>query len=213
MAALLAPAPPLVIVLIVLAGDVPVRLAAADVVQDRTRHLRLPAEAVLRRRRSRTTPALWDGDLSAARSSTAPSSASSRPVLAMLIGVPGAYALSRTTIKAEEPAVALDPGLAHGAADRLHDPLFPGLSSHRADRHADRPGHHLPDLQPVAGGLDDALASSTRRRARWRRPPGSTAPVLWQALLPDRAAAVGAGPRRDRDPLLPLLPGTTSSSP
>jgi multiple sugar transport system permease protein len=78
---------------------------------------------------------------------------------------------------------------AHGAADRLHDPVLPRLPAPRAARYAHRPGHHLHDLQPVARDLDDAAllrpaaaraggSGLDRRRDDVRRPsPASILPL------------------------------------
>ena len=106
------------------ARAVPVRLAAADVV---------PAErATSWATSSCFTPtlahyrALWTGKFPASfvnscrdeRRSTA---------LALLIGVPAAYALSRGGFGRVAPHRAVDPRHPHGAADRLHDSLLSRL--------------------------------------------------------------------------------------
>ena len=98
---------------------------------------------------------------------------------------------------------AVDPGQPHGAADRLHHPLLPGLSPSRAARHADRPHHHLPHLQPVAGDLDDAAvlrpAAALARGGGLDRRRHDVA-----GLLPHHPAALRARPGGDGDPLLPV---------
>ena len=80
-------------VLLLLAGAVPLPLAGADVVPAERRHLRL--HAWLFSADARALPRAVDRRLPAAPSSTASSSARPRPALALLLGVPAAYALSR----------------------------------------------------------------------------------------------------------------------
>ena len=119
---------------IVLAGDdhAAVRLAAADELQDQRRHLRVPAEAVLRRRRWRTT------------SGSGPRVPRFIPQQRGRLVVDRCWRCCRRAGRlcpvahvdaAGEAAVSADPGLAHGAADRLHHPLLPGLPLDGAARH------------------------------------------------------------------------------
>ena len=133
-------------------------------------------------------------------------------VLSLLIGVPAAYALSRWTARGRRHDHAVDPGQPHGAADRLHHPLLPGLSASRAARHADRPDHHLPHLQPVAGDLDDAAvlrpAAALARGGRLDRRRHDVA-----GLLSHHPAALRRPASRPPRSSASCSPGTTSSSP
>ena len=107
-------------------------------------------------------------------------------LLAMLLGVPAAYALSRAGFRADR-ASRLDPDHADGPAHRLRHPVLPRLSLARAHRHAGRPRRHLPHLQPVARDLDDAdvlrrSAAVARGGGAHRR--GGPAPGLLRVTLP-----------------------------
>ena len=116
--------------------------------------------------------ALWTGAFPGSFVNSLVTSVAST-VLALLIGVPAAYALSRGGFKSVPPHRAVDPRDPHGAADRLHHSVLSRLPLPRPVRHADRPDPRLPDLQPRAGDLDD------------------------EAILRQRAARAGGG-RLDR---------------
>ena len=118
-----------------------------------------------------------------------------------------ARALSR-----QAPDRALGAGLAHGAADRLHDPVLPRLPLPRPDRHGAGADHHLPDLQPRAGDLDDA--DLLRRRAARARGGGLDRRLQHLGRVPADLAAA----RRARASPRPRCcasssPGTTFSLP
>ena len=143
------------------------------------RDLRASRRGCCSRRRWSNYAALWSSAFRASFVNSLVVSARST-ALALLLGVPAAYALSRWATPRRGRGQPVDPGHPHGAADRLHHPLLPRLPAPRAARYAHRPGDHLPDLQPLAGDLDDAAllrpaaarargGGVDRRRRRWRR--------------------------------------------
>jgi len=138
-------------------------------------------------------------------------SASFSTGLALLFGVPAAYALSKWAGRGKRALSFAIPGDAHGAADRLHYSLFSVLSLDRPARHRDRPGADLYQLQSSTGDLDDAAVlrdgaglAGGSSIGRWRADP--------HGVPEDRAADGGARHRRHRDPLLPLCLERFSSS-
>ena len=178
-----------------------VPVAAADVVQDQCRDLPVSATAFLRGHYGQLRCAL---DLGVPQFLRQQPDRQRRldPVVAgdRRAGRLCAVALDLTGKRHDH---LVDPGQPHGAANRLHDPLLPGLSPPRASRHADRPDHHLSHLQSLAGDLDDAPLL----RPAAALPRGGGLDRRRHALAgfhPHHPAAVRAGARRDGDPLLPV---------
>src|SRR5882724_7155651 len=180
-------------------GAVPV--AAADVAEDPGRHLRVSAEARLRADARALPDDLGHGLPALLRQQRGRGRA--------LHGAGHAAGRSRRlcavarTVPGRRLADPVDPGLPHGAADRVHDSVLPRLPASGAARHAHGAGDRLPDVQPLARRLADAVV--LRRRAALAR--GGRVDRRGQpaaGIRPHRAAAVGAGPRRHRDPVLPL---------
>src|SRR5436309_2133529 len=180
-------------------GAVPV--AVADVAEDPGRHLRVSAEARLRADARALPDDLGHGlpallhqqrDRGRALHGAGHAARVARRLCAVARAVPR-----------RRLADPVDPGLPHGAADRVHDSVLPRLPAPEAARHPHGAGDRLPDVQPVARRLVDALVF--RRRAALARggrvdrrgQPGA-------GIRPHRAAVVRAGPRRHRDPVLPL---------
>ena len=125
----------------------------------------------------------------------------SSTVLALLIGVPAAYALSRGGFKSSR-RIAL-----WILATRMAPPIaftIPFFLAYRYLGLSDTlvgPHHRLSDLQPGAGHLDDAAV--LRQRAARAGRGGLDRRLRRMGSLPPRdAAAVGAGPGCDRGDLL-----------
>ena len=154
--------------------------------------------------------ALWQGEFRALLRQQ-PGGQRRRPRWSSLVvGVPAAYALARMRSRSER-AEPVDPRQPAGAADRLHDPVLPGLPRSRPAGHADSGSiliYLTFNLSLVIWLMRSFFENTPRalEEAAWIDGAG-----LWQALSASCCRSPRPASRRRRS-CVSCSPGTTSSS-